>query len=401
MNRLRVALLYNLQHPIIADPDVPSDVIAGQDRLETVDAVADALSGAGHTVIPLEADHSLLDTIRQVNPDICFNMARGREGADRASYVPALLEMLHVPYTGSGVMSHAVSQNKATAKRIWSDQGLPTASFQVMHDESESLSPALRGVPLFVKPLYENASTGIGIDAIAWEEAQVRRQIAWIVESYHQPALVERYLPGREFSVAILGNADSAGHSANARLIESAGPVLGPEASGRSGGAGSVAAHRPDHRHGYRTLPVLETVTMADLNAQHHRGAPSPEWGREEHSQTQVCPASVPDLAGALQDLAVQAFEAVSAVDMARVDFRCDASGAPFLLEIDTLPTLDGNQSRFVRMAEAGGLSFAMLINAVLGLAARRYRLDIGLPEKVAGEGSGIQGIEVTSMLSY
>ena len=208
MYRLRVALLYNLQHPAIADPDAPPDIFADQDRPETVQAVERALRGAGHEVIALEADHTLLDTIRQVNPDVCFNMARGREGRDRASHVPALLEMLQIPYTGSGVLSHALALDKAAAKRIWEDRGLPTAPFQVMHHAEESLSQSLCEFPLFVKPLNESASAGIGEDAIVWDEAQLRQRVAWMVDNYQQPALVERYLPGREFSVAILGNSN-------------------------------------------------------------------------------------------------------------------------------------------------------------------------------------------------
>jgi D-alanine-D-alanine ligase len=346
MNRLRVALLYNLQHPAIADPDAPPDVLADQDRPETVQAVEEALRQAGHEPIALEADHSLLDTIRQVNPDICFNMARGREGQDRSSHVPALLEMLHIPYTGSGVMSQALALDKAAAKRIWADRGLPTAHFQVMHHAEEQLAPSMEEVPLVGKPLNESTSAGIDEDAVVGDEAQLRRQVAWVVDKYQQPALIERYLPGR-----------------------------------------------------YHHLPILELVGRPD-GERVENGTGDTTIRKAKPSDTYICPASIPELSDTLQELSTAAFEAVNAVDMARVDFRCDAEGQPYLLEIDTLPSMEREHSRYVRMAEAGGVPFFDLVNTILGLAVNRYHLDISAPGLLDGKNQEEHRLEWSSAMS-
>jgi len=161
MTGLRVALLYNLKHNAPHEPGAPPDALAEYDSVETVEALEGALRACGHQVIPLEADKSLLDTIRQVNPDICFNIAEGHRGDARESQVPALLEMLGLPYTGSKILAHALSLDKAMAKRVWRDCGLPTAPFQVFHHGDEPLDKQLT-FPLFVKPVREG--TGMGIN---------------------------------------------------------------------------------------------------------------------------------------------------------------------------------------------------------------------------------------------
>jgi len=119
MPGLRVALLYNLKHNATAEPGAPPDALAEYDSVETVQALEDALRASGHQVIPLEGDETLLDTIRQADPDIAFNICEGHRGEARESQVPALLEMLGIPYTGSKILAHAISLDKAMTKRVW------------------------------------------------------------------------------------------------------------------------------------------------------------------------------------------------------------------------------------------------------------------------------------------
>ena len=206
MNHLRVALLYNLQHTAMLDPDAPPDALAEYPTQQTVDAVYAALATEGHEVIPLEADLSLLDTIRRVNPDICYNMARGIDGRDRQSQVPALLEMLNIPFTGSGVMGHAIALDKAATKHIWHEAGLPVVPFQVFTAADDPLRKQIGDFPLFVKPLHEGSGMGVDADSVVLNERQMRARVAWTIEQYQQPALVETYLPGREFAVGVVGN---------------------------------------------------------------------------------------------------------------------------------------------------------------------------------------------------
>ena len=122
---MRVALIHNLKYNVAVGSEAPPDALAEYDTPETVQAIEDALVARGHQVIPLEADETLLDTLRQAAPDICFNIAEGLRGDARESQVPALLEMLGIPYTASRVLAHALSLDKAATKRIWRDLGLP------------------------------------------------------------------------------------------------------------------------------------------------------------------------------------------------------------------------------------------------------------------------------------
>ncbi len=188
-----------------------------------------APGAAGHQVFPLEGDETLLDTIRQVRPDICFNICEGIRGDARESHVPALLEMLDIPYTASKVLTHAVSLDKVVAKRVWRDSGLPTAPFQVFEYGDEPLAADLC-FPLFVKPSREGTGMGVNDRSVVADEAALRRQVAWVLSTYRQPALVEAYLPGREFTVGLVGNHLAPGESAPSAFYDARGyhvlPVL-------------------------------------------------------------------------------------------------------------------------------------------------------------------------------
>lgn len=346
MNSWRVALLYNLQHPALVEPDAPPDALADLDTPSTIEAVEQALLTDGHEVFPLEADHTLLDTIRDVNPDICFNMARGTGGNGREAQIPALLEMLNIPYTGATGMGHALARDKVACKRIWQDLGLPTAPYQLMHSGDETRRPELSHFPLFVKPVHEGAGMGVSREAVVHDEAALRRRVEWLVATYHQPALVERYLPGREFSLAVLGNA----RTTHARRSTTSSQYV---------------------------LPILEVqhASASQVHANHAR-AHGAVRGMNHERRNYACPAAVDaELGDELRALALAAFDAIGALDVARVDIRLDSDGRPFLLEIDVLPGLDPQRSRLVVMAEAHGLTYTQLITAIMRAALNRYAL--------------------------
>jgi len=381
---LRIALLYNLKKHVAlrfaAQPSAgaPADALAEYDSEETVEGLRAALGAQGHEVIPLEGDETLLDAIRQVQPDICFNICEGLRGDSRESHVPAILEMLGIPYTASKVLTHAISLDKVTTKRLWRDQGLPTAPFQVFLRGDEPLGGAARdcaardcaGVPsglafpLFVKPSREGTGMGINGDSVVYDSAALRRQVAWVLDTYHQPALVEQYLPGREFTVGIVGN----------RLCADEPPRSGaPEGFYDS--------------EGYHVFPALE-IDVGNLGGAGrlytgHIKSVNPLGPRY------LCPAPISDeLAAELRALTIRAFEAIGSLDVARVDFRLGPStacrgcgsrapeGQPFLLEVNTLPGLNPTLSDMVMAAEADGVPYATMINQILALALRRYGLD-------------------------
>jgi len=334
MNRLRVALLYNLKYNVPLQPDAPPDALAEYDTNETVQAIENALLAGGHEVIPLEGDDTLVEALREANPDICFNICEGHRGDAREAQVPALLEMLGIPYTGSKVLANALSLDKAMCKRVWRDNGLPTAPFQVFCWGNEPLAADL-SFPLFVKPLREGSGMGVNSRSVVHDEAALREQVQWVIRTYRQPALVESFLPGRELTVGLLGNFLAPGERPPSDLYD---------------------------ENGFHIFPVLEidvsTVAEAGGLYTSHVKADDPLAPRY------LCPADIEDeLAEELKQLAVAAFRAIGALDVARVDFRLGADGRPYLLEINTLPGLNPTYSDIVIAARAEGMDYETLIN--------------------------------------
>lgn len=330
MSQWHVALIHNVKPNMTGNVSVPGSRTAETDFGKTVQALENALERHNHQVSRLEADKTLLDAIWEHSPDICFNVATSWPGESSPAYVPALLEMLAIPHTGSKVLTHALSLNKLFAKRIWRDQGLPTAPFQLFKHCDETLDWSMT-FPLFVKPVHEDQRRGINENSLIYHEKQLRQQVAWVIETYHQPALVESYLPGREFTVGIMGNHPLSAHRGQPELYDA---------------------------QGYHIFPVLEIMTFP----------------AETDNPRSICPADIPPpFENRLKTLAVAAFEALETLDVARVDFRLDEEGQPFLLEINPLPSLTPQNSDLCLMAQAEGLSYATLVNQILNLAVERY----------------------------
>ncbi len=346
MKGWRVGLIVNLKKNVQVELDAPPDALAEFDSMETVHALETALSSGGHEVIILEGDETLIDSVRQASPDICFNIAEGIRGDARESQVPALLEILGIPYTGSKILGHAISLDKAATKRIWRDAGLPTGPFQTFYHGNELLDPSLT-FPLFVKPVHEGTGMGINANSVVDNPKALRRQIRWVIETYHQPALVEDYLPGREFTVGLIGNRAKKGEARWNGLYDS---------------------------NGYHLFPILEIDANVGVgNGLYNADAKSFLPGEEE-APLYLCPADITDrLERVLKQLTVAAFEAIGALDFSRVDFRLGRDGQPYLMEINTLPGLNPIVSDICIMAEVEGIKYNHLINEILYLAAERY----------------------------
>ena len=349
MSGLRVALLYNSKHSALLAPGSPLDALAEYDSMETVNAIERALQEGGNEVIPLEADLTLLDTLRETRPDICFNIAEGLWGDSREAHVPALLEMLRIPYTGSRVLAQAISLDKAATKHLWRDAGLPTAPFQVFYEENDLLDRHM-SFPLFVKPLREGSGMGINENSVVYDEDSLRKQVHWVASTYHQPALVETYLPGREFTVGLIGNT-----------------CCCADQSRKDGFY---------DEHGFHLFPVLEIDTTVGVGRGSYSSSAKSYYPGEEGAPRYLCPADIdPGLEATLKRLTVAAFKAIRALDVARVDFRLGADGKAYLMEINTLPGLNPALSDLCIMAQADGMPYTMLINEILRLASARYNL--------------------------
>ena len=333
---MNVALCFNLKKPL--EESSSADLYAEWDDEETIAAVRSALA-LRHRVVSIEGNEDAFEKFREVRPDIVFNMAEGLYGGSRESQIPAMLEMLRIPYTGSDPLTLAVCLDKSLAKLLLSHYGIPTPPFRVVDDlkKKQEFPP----FPLVVKPLSEGSSKGIGNSALVRTPKQLKEQVLAILSQYHQPALVEKYLPGREFTVALLGN-----------------------------GAG------------LQGLPIVEIQfdqLPANINPIYSYEA---KWiwdTVEKPLEIFSCPAKVsPQLKKRIQAVCRAAFGALRCRDWCRIDIRLDEAGEPHVLELNPLPGILPNpdaNSCFPKAARTAGLSYDDLINRVLEIACQRVGL--------------------------
>jgi D-alanine-D-alanine ligase len=253
-----------------------------------------------------------------------------------------------IPYTASRVVANAISLDKTQTKRIWREQGLPTAPFREFISLSGIANSALR-FPLFVKPSHEGTGMGINQSSVVRNHKQLADRVAWVLNTYRQPALVEEYLPGREFTVGFIGNPGDASQRRRPELYNA---------------------------DGYHWFPVLEIDSSVSVSPGIY-GHDAKEFNiTDQGAPAYLCPADIPaELRLRLIDLTKKAAQALGVCDVARVDFRLGADGQPYLMEINTLPGLNPQLSDLCIMAAAEGMPYSVLITEILYLAADRYQM--------------------------
>jgi D-alanine-D-alanine ligase len=348
---LHVALLANLKKNAPILPGTPADYWADLDSEHTVEAIADALRQRGHQVTFLEGDVTLYDRLREVRPDICFNICEGHFGDSREAQVPAILEMLRIPYTGSKVLTLALTLDKPMTKRVLTFHGLPTPPFQVFERPDEPLDETL-AFPLFVKPSRQGTGMGISAESIVHEESRLRAQLKRLFDAYGEPVLVERFISGRDITVGMVGN-------------------LAPPVAWRV----PEDEDAPRVQRGLHFLPPLE-IELGDY-AQTEGGVYTYHAKVDLADRLNyICPARLSqDQVEELDWMAAATFRVTGCLDVARVDFRLDEADGdtPYILEINPLPGLSPGISDLVIEAEAGGISHAGLVNMILDEALERY----------------------------
>ena len=335
---MKVALTYNLKKEIGEAEGLPEDFYAECDDPETVEAVRDALKERHGEVVMVEADEDAFEKFRRERPDIVFNMAEGVWGDSRESQIPSILEMLRIPYTGSNPLTLAMCLNKARAKEILSYYGIPTARFIVAGNSSMEIEKYL-SFPMIVKPMLEGSSKGIKNDSIVRDVPALRRKVAAVIEEYSQPALVEEYLEGREFTVALMGN--------GATLT--ALPIVEINYSALPAGVNPI--------YSYEAKWILDTPEAPlDIFA-----GPAELNGR---------------LKSAIEAVSKDAFGALDVRDWCRIDVRLDSEGTPHIIELNPLPGILKDpkcNSCFPKAARAAGMTFSEMVNGVLDAARLRY----------------------------
>lgn len=325
---------------------VTADRHAEWDDASTIDAVEAALRRAGE-VIRLEADESFPEALRHTRPDIVFNMAEGLNGASREAQVPAICEFFGIPYTASDPTTLCLAHDKARAKEVLLAHGVPTPSWSVA-TSSAAIPPEIGSAPWLVKPVHEGSSMGIPERALCHTMDDVVRRVDEIAAVYAQPALIEEFLKGREFTVGVLGN------GAAAHIL----PPVEIRFDALPKGAAPL--------YGYEAKWLWDTA--------------------ENPLDIFTCPAEIDvELGRRIQDVVLQAYHALGCRDWARVDVRLDSSGAPNIIELNPLPGVlpDPRQNSCLpKAALAAGIEYDTLILRVLRHALARY--SIAVPESIA-----------------
>ncbi len=349
----RIALVANLYEEFEPYPGAPPDAGAEFDRLYTVESIASALESDGHYVYFVHGDHTLPEALINLRPHICFNIAEGLSGDGREAQVPALCELLGIPYTASRVLTNAVSLDKTMTKRIWQQQGLPTAPYYEF-DSLEDVAHADLRFPLFAKPAREGTGMGVDVKSIINDYNELYNRVNWLLNTYRQPVLVEEFLPGREFTVGFIGNQGNPSFRRHPELFDA---------------------------NGYHWFPVLEIDTLSSVSPSVYSHAAKILDIGMEGAPNYLCPADISEsLRARLIDLTRRASEALGVHDVSRVDFRMGVDNEPYLLEINTLPGFNAHLSDLCIMASAEGMSYNTLITEILYLAAERYQLPYMLP---------------------
>jgi len=368
----RIALIANLKDNYEPEEDDPPDAGAEFDQVDTIQAITQALEMEGHNVFFCQADKTLPQSLIEIQPDICFNIAEGSNGNGREAQVPALCEMLGIPYTASRVVANAISLDKTQTKRIWQQLGLPTAPFYQFASIAEIPEHQIN-FPLFVKPAREGTGMGVDNSSIAKNHSELVERVRWVLEKYHQPALVEEFLPGREYTVGFIGN------------------------------PGKTNNHTPSEFYdsdGYHWFPILEIDTLSSVSPLiYGHDAKSIDLG-EQGAPNYLCPADIPEsLRARLINLTRRAAEALDVNDVSRVDFRMGVDGEPYLLEINTLPGLNPKISDLCIMAASEQMQYQTLINEILYLAAQRFGLEMSTRELLPRKHTKVRKIQAVSII--
>lgn len=297
MPRPRVGLCYDTFADYRWRADDPADADAEFEPRTTVDALAAAVEACGFTPVDIGPARILRERLcGGLRLDAAVTIAEGAHSRNREAYVPILLEMAGIPYLGSDALTLSLSLDKAWTKDLVRQAGVPTPSYSSVADPANVEPDALPApFPLFVKPRYEGTSKGITPESKVTSLDAVQEAVARVTERYRQPALVEAFVEGSEFTVAVIGHAP-------------------PEA-----------------------LPALqratETTTGIGLHALEHRGMPDAAW--TYHLEGTLDPA----LEAKLQQHALTVFQKLECRDFARADFRVSRNGQVWFLEINPLPS--------------------------------------------------------------
>ena len=322
---LRVGVAYNLKSNIIKEP---RDAEAEFDDYSTILAIKNALEAPGCSIELYPADMELPERLARERPDIVFNIAEGMNGRGREAQVPAILNYLSIPFTGSDETTMCLAIDKALTKKLLKIHRILTPKYTI-YREDEHMS--FRGIkfPVILKPNTEGSGKGISGFSVARDAVALRRHLLEAVRIYKQDIMIEEFIEGREFTVGILGDGAQA-------------QVFSP----------------------------MEIIFRDNDNSIY-------SYDVKQHFKDYVDYKCPPDISSETQTLimktALKIYELLACKDCARIDFRMDRQGRIFFIEINPLPGLAPGYSDYPMLAEFCGVSYNKLIRGILNSALKRY----------------------------
>lgn len=325
---LRIGLVYDLRKEYLA-AGYSEEQVAEFDSEETIDAFDKTLRSLGHEVHRIGNARVLCSKlVAGERWDLVFTIAEGVSGRSREAQVPCILELYGIPYTFSDPLVSAVTMDKAIAKRLVREAGLNTADFLLVRQLPDLRDCRLK-YPLFAKPVAEGTGKGIDQNSRIESFQQLEKTCRALLARFSEPVIVEEFLPGREFTVGLLGTAEKA------RVIGTMEVEVLPEAGGNI--------------YSFETKEKCEELV---------RYAPLKDM----------------ELRREVEELALGSYIALGCRDAARVDIRIDSSGSPSFMEVNTLPGLHPTHSDLPMIATQEGMSYAELIGAIISSAMKRMK---------------------------
>ncbi|MGE5809868.1 MAG: D-alanine--D-alanine ligase family protein, partial [Ignavibacteria bacterium] len=296
------------------------DTYAEWDTWDTINAVKDALE-CYNDVTLIEADSTALEKLKEKQPDIVFNISEGFNGVSREAQIPAILDMLQIPYSGSDPLTLSTCLDKARTKEILSYHKIPNSKFFVAESLNQTAHHGLN-YPLMVKPVSEGSSKGIFLSSFVKNDKELKKEVERILSEYGQAALIEEFLPGREFTVAIIGN------GSEAEVL----PI--------------VEINYEEFPDGFTPIYSYEAKWILDT--------------KENPLEVFTCPAKISSkLEGKIKTAALNAYHVLRCRDWSRIDVRLDAAREPNIIEVNPLPGILPDvkeNSCFPKAARTAGL---------------------------------------------
>jgi D-alanine-D-alanine ligase len=330
---MRLAILYNSDHQLLEDDPGRE---AREDVARVASALAEALGRGGTRAEPLAVEGSRLDfaeVLGRMQPDLVINLCESLAADARGEMiVPAVLEMLGLPYTGSSALSLGLALHKDKAKELLRARGVSTPGFWRV-DRLEQLAEVALPFPLIVKPAREDASVGVTAESVVDEPAALARAVETVLRTFHQPAMVEQFIPGREIYVPLLGN------------------------------------------HPRRALPLTEIRFGSFFEDRPNIVSYRAKWEADSpeylNTPSGTCQLEDPVLEARLIRTAMEAFAALDCQDYGRVDLRLTPEGVPYVIDVN--PNCDLHpEAGFAKAARAAGIDYPALASRLVDIALER-----------------------------